>query len=73
MNMKIEELKKKHKDEWLAVEVTKEKEGIPLEGEVLDHDKDRRKLYDRLIGSDIQDVFTFYSGDIIEKGYAYIL
>ena len=72
--MKIKELGKKHKDEWLAVEVTKEKEGIPVEGELLDHDKDRQELYDRLIGKDIESVvYTFYTGDIIEKGYAYVL
>jgi len=73
MKMKIEELEKKHKDEWLAVKVTKEKEGIPLEGELLDHDKDRRELYDRLIKSDIRSVFTFYTGEIIKKGYSYVL
>jgi len=71
--MKIEKLKNKYKDEWLAVKVTLEKEGEPVEGELVDHDKDRRELDSRLIKSDIQKVFTFYTGEIIKKGYGYVL
>ena len=71
--MNIKDLKAKHKDEWLAIKVTKEKEGEPLEGELLDHDKDKRELYSRLMKSDIRSVFTLYSGEIIKKGYECVL
>ena len=71
--MNINDLKEKYKDEWLAIKVMNEKEGEPLEGELLDHDKDKRELYDRLMKSDVQSVFTMYSGEIIKKGYECVL
>jgi len=69
--MKIEELKNKYKDEWLAIEVTKEKEGLPIEGEIVDHNKDRKQLHEKT--REIDDLMILYSGEIVKKGYAYVL
>jgi len=40
--MNIEKLKKKYKDEWLLIKITKtDKRDRPIEGEVLLHSKNR--------------------------------
>jgi len=70
-NMKIEELKNKHKDEWLAIKVTKKKEGLPIEGEIVYHNKDRKQLHEKT--REIDDLMIMYAGKIVKEGYAYVL
>ncbi|MFO7991383.1 MAG: hypothetical protein R6U61_03695 [Thermoplasmata archaeon] len=43
--MKIVDLKKKYEGEWFAIEVTKEEDGEPKEGNLLLHKKDREELW----------------------------
>ena len=69
--MKIEELKKKYKGEWLAIKITNEKEGLPIEGEIMDHDKDRKQLHEKT--REIDDLMILYAGKIVKEGYAYVL
>jgi len=47
--MRIEEVKKKYKDEWVLVEILKEDElGNPIEVKVLAHSKARDDTYKAL-------------------------
>ena len=69
--MKIEELKKKYKGECLAIKITNEKEGLPIEGEIMDHDKDRKQLHEKT--REIDDLMILYAGKIVKEGYAYVL
>jgi len=69
--MRIEELKKKYKDEWVLVEILKEDElGNPIEVKVLAHSKARDDTYKAL--KDAKDKYTyhFYTGEIPKEGYA---
>ena len=69
--MKIEEVKKKYKDEWVLVEILKEDElGNPIKVKVLAHSKVRDDTYKAL--KDVKDKYTyhFYTGEIPKKGYA---
>lgn len=71
--MKIEELKKKYKGEWLAIEVTKEEDGRSVEGRLILHEKDRDELWEKLslkkLKKDIE-VYVTYAGPPLKKGYA---
>jgi len=70
--MKIDEIKKKYKNQWVLIEVTKQDElNRPLEGDVMINSKDRDEIYDGLDGvEDNKHVATFYTGEIPKKGYA---
>lgn len=68
--MKIEELKKRYKDEWLLIKITKVNEqNVPIEGEVLLHSKDRDEIYDAQ--RNMKDyIYITYSGEMPKKGFA---
>lgn len=66
----IESLKKKYAGEWLAVEVTKLSAGEPVEGRLISHEKDRKKLWEKLELSSDKEVYVTYAGPLIEEGYA---
>lgn len=68
--MKIEELKKRYKDEWLLIRITEVNEhDVPIEGEVLLHSKDRDEIYDAQ--RNMKDyVYITYSGEMPKKGFA---
>jgi len=68
--MKIEELKRKYKDEWLAIKVTKEKDGKAIEGELKDHCKDRKNIWERAKKAGEKDIYITFAGPPLEKGYA---
>lgn len=72
MEMKIEEVKKQYKDEWVLVEVLEEDDlGRPIRVRLIAHSKNRDDIYEKLeqIESE-KHVATFYTGKIPEKGYA---
>lgn len=68
--MKIEDIKKKYKDEWVLVEVERADEtDRPTEGNVIKHSKARDEIYEeqRSVKGDIAIIYT---GKIPKKGYA---
>jgi uroporphyrinogen-III synthase len=69
--MKIEEIKKRYKDEWVLVEVLEEDEiGQPTEVEVIIHSKARDEIYEALKETKRKYTYQFYTGEIPKKGYA---
>lgn len=71
MGMKIEEIKKKYKDEWVLVMVTKPDElGRPVEGNVIAHSRNRDDTYRAMKQTRVKDFAHFYTGKIPKKGYA---
>ncbi len=66
----IESLKEKYTGEWLAVEVTKLSAGEPVEGRLIYHEKDRKKLWEKLELSPDKEIYVTYAGPLIEEGYA---
>lgn len=69
----MEELKQQYADEWLAVEVTKAEKSTPLEGVLLDHDREQDALLDRVKLSKEKDIAIFFAGPPLKEGYAAIL
>ncbi len=69
--MKIEELKKRYKDEWVLVEVLAEDElREPVEVELIAHSKSRDDAYEAMRKTKAKDIAHFYTGAIPKKGYA---
>jgi hypothetical protein len=69
--MKIEEIKEKYKDEWVLLEISDEDEiGIPKEGEVIAHSKERDDIYKALRDTKGKYTYQFYTGKIPKEGYA---
>ncbi len=70
---KIEEIKRKYKDEWVLAEVLEEDEfGQPTEVELIAHSKSRDDTYEamRKAKTKAKDIAHFYTGEILKKGYA---
>lgn len=70
--MKINEVKEQYKDEWVLAEVLqKDTLNRPVEVRIIIHSKNRDEVYEQLdFVQDNQQVTTFYTGEIPEKGYA---
>ncbi|MBI2135558.1 hypothetical protein HYU06_00630 [Candidatus Woesearchaeota archaeon] len=69
--MKIEELKKQYKDEWVLVEIIEEdKLNRPQEVKLIAHSKNRDDTYDAMVKNKKKYTYHFYTGEIPEKGYA---
>jgi hypothetical protein len=70
--MKIDEIKKKYKDEWVLIKVLKVDEfGTPVEGEVVAHSKSRDEIYEKqrkMKG----DLAIIYTGEIPKEGYVLV-
>ena len=68
--MNIEELKKRYKDEWLLIKITKtDKQDRPIEGEVLFHSKNRDEIYEAQ--KNLKEyLYITYSGEMPKKGFA---
>ncbi len=64
----IEELKEQYKDEWLAIEVTKEENTTPVEGKLICHSSEREEVWNKT--KDMQRVYIFYAGPPLKEGYA---
>ena len=70
--MRIEQIKKQHKNQWILIEVSKEDAvSQPLEGEILKYGSSRDAIYDALLktpeGSRVAVLFT---GKPLKEGYA---
>lgn len=68
--LEIESLKKKYPGEWLAIEVTEERNGEPVRGRLILHSKDRDELWRKIELSREREIYVTYAGPLIEKGYA---
>lgn len=69
--MKIEDVKKKYKNEWVLVEVLAEDElGDPTKVKVISHSKNRDDLDKPLKKAQKKYTYQFYTGKIPKKGYA---
>jgi hypothetical protein len=68
--MKIEDLKKKYKDEWLLIRITMtDEQDLAIEGEVLLHSKNRDEIYEAQ--KNLKDyLYITYSGEMPKKGFA---
>ena len=66
--MKIEEIKKRYKDEWVLVEVLAEDElREPVEVELIAHSKSRDDTYEAMRKTKAKDIAHFYTGAIPKK------
>ena len=69
--MKISEIKKKYKNEWVLAKVLeKDKLNRPTKLRVLAHSKDREKTYEALRKTRVRNLAHFFTGPIPKKGYA---
>jgi len=71
MKQTLEQAKKKYAGEWIAFIVKEEKDEIEkLEGEVIEHHKDRRELHKRLRERNIKNAYITFAGPLIKPGYS---
>ncbi|ODS33711.1 MAG: hypothetical protein SCARUB_01147 [Candidatus Scalindua rubra] len=69
--MKVKEIEKKYRDEWVLAEVLKEDElGEPTELKVIAHSKNRDDTYAAMRKAKGKYTYHFYTGKIPLKGYA---
>ncbi|NQS97610.1 MAG: hypothetical protein HQ591_04075 [candidate division Zixibacteria bacterium] len=68
--MKLEEAKNKYEGEWIAFRSFDESDNP--EGEVILHNKDRRKFDRELVERCIKDVYITFTGPIVPEGYTVI-
>ena len=68
--VKVEEIKKKNREEWVLAEVIEEDEfGQPTEVELIAHSKARDEIYEKQRELN-KDIAIIYTGEIPKKGYA---
>ncbi len=71
MNQTLEQAKKDYSEEWIAFIVKEEKEDVEkLEGEVIEHHKNRRELHKRLRERNVKNVYVTFAGPLIKPGYS---
>lgn len=68
--MKIKDVKKKYKNEWVLAEVLKEGLDEPEEVRVIKHSKDRDEIHKALEKTKAKHTYHFYTGKIPKEGYA---
>jgi hypothetical protein len=69
--MKVKEIEKKYRDEWVLAEVLKENElGELIEVRVIAHSKNRDDTYAAMRKAKGKYTYHFYTGKIPKKGYA---
>ena len=69
--MKLNEIKKKFKNEWVLVEIIREdKKGTPTEIKLLEHSKNRDDTYSAMKKYINKYTYHFYTGKIPKKNYA---
>jgi len=68
--MRLEEVKKTYKGEWIAFRTAEETEDP--EGEVILHNKDRRLFDKELLRMGLIDVYITFAGPPVPEGYAAI-
>jgi hypothetical protein len=71
MKETLEQVKRKYSGEWIAFLVHKEKEEIEkIEGEVIEHNLDRRELHKRLRERGVKNAYITFAGPLIKPGYS---
>ncbi len=65
--MKLKEAKKKYEGNWIAFLI--KSNGDNPEGEVLDYDKDKSALQERLRQKNVKEAYITYAGSYIKAGY----
>ncbi len=69
----IESYKQKYPDEWIIVEVlARNDQGKVTDAEILGHSKDKENI-DRIMMEHEGLTFTFFSGEIPQRGHAFAL
>jgi len=69
--VKVGEIKRRYKNEWVLVEVIEEDElGQPIDVELIAHSKSRDEIYNALMKTKTRYTYQFYTGEIPKKGYA---
>ena len=73
--MKLSEVKKKYRDQWIFARVIKADPETLMaqEVEVLAHSPNRLDTYDAMRHSQVKHVLHFYNGRIPKEGYAFVL
>jgi len=70
MAITLKEAKRRYPQEWVAFKVEKEGKNVDdAQGQVLDHDKDRREIHRRLREKKIKEVYLTFAGPLIRPGY----
>ena len=71
MKQTLEQAKTTYSEEWIAFVVREEKDDIEkLEGEVIEHHKNRRELHRRLRERNIKNAYVTFAGPLIRPGYS---
>ena len=69
--MKIEALKERYKNKWLAIKVSRyTKDNVPIEGDVIAEADDREELWKKVPQDRKKVIYVMYSGKFLEEGYA---
>lgn len=63
----ITAIKECHQGEWVAVLVTREEQGVPVEGEVLAQAKSRWDIHMAVKGRP-EDIYVFFAGPSMKQG-----
>jgi hypothetical protein len=74
----IEEIRKRFKDEWLLIKVTKhDKNGFPVEGILLLHTADKRELHEAILNlreqGEMGELMSWFEGPLVPEGWEVIL
>ncbi|MCX7969453.1 MAG: hypothetical protein N3B10_13345 [Armatimonadetes bacterium] len=73
----IEQIRKRFKDEWLLIKVTKhDRNGLPLEGILLFHSPDRKALNEAAIDAferGEKELLTCFAGPLVPEGWEVVL
>lgn len=74
----IDEIRKRFKDEWLLIKVTKhDKNGLPIEGILLFHTTDRQALHEVILNlreqGETGELMSWYEGPIVPEGWEVVL
>ncbi len=66
----IEQIRKEHPDQWVAVKVTEEKDGETVAGELLAAADSSNKIWQKIKLSPDYVTYVFHTNGPIKKGYA---
>ena len=70
--MRIEEIKRKYRDEWVLAEVIEEDEsGQPTEVKLIAHSKSRDDTYEAMRNTKAKDIAHFYTWEIPKYAVAF--
>lgn len=71
MEMSIEQIKEKYKNEWVLVDVLEDDDlGKPMKVRLIAYSKNRDDTYAAMKQTKARDIAHFYTEEIPKKGYA---